>query len=165
MRVLVSPQNPLKSAGDYAPLEERIAATREMMRGLPNVRVEPEAAEGPTFAVDSIAKRVLREPHTDFIYVMGADSFAGLHRWRRWQALMEMVPIAVVSRPGFRLEALQSPAARAFAKAQVPERLALTLHRRTAPAWCFLTGLDREESSTAIRAREDPSKFGMESAT
>lgn len=165
MRVLVAPQNPLKPASGYAPLEERIEATRLMLRGLPSVRVEAEAEEGPTFAVDSITRRVRREPQSRFVYIMGADSFAGFHRWRRWKDLMELLPIAVISRPGHRLEALQSQAARTYARWQIPERRAVALQRSEAPSWCFLTGLDRKESSTAIRALQDPSKSGDKSAT
>lgn len=151
MRVLVTPQNPLKDARDYAPLEERLEATRRMMRGLPQVRVEAEAQTGPVFTIDTLSQLVSSDGGTRYLYVMGADSFADLHRWHRWRDLMGLVPIVVVNRPGHRLEARNCPAARAFAAERVPERDLAGLRRRSAPAWGFLGGLSRPESSTAIR--------------
>ncbi|NNU16472.1 nicotinate-nicotinamide nucleotide adenylyltransferase [Parvularcula sp. ZS-1/3] len=151
MRVLVTAQNPLKKASDYAPLSERIAQTNETMRGMVNVRVAPEADVGPVYAVDSLKRLLTREPGTPFIYVMGADSFAEFHRWHRWRDIMAMVPIAVISRPGYRVQAMHSVAARAFARGRVQERDAVTLSMRDAPAWCYIHGLARTESSTALR--------------
>lgn len=160
VRVLVSPQNPLKEAASYLPLEERIEATRSLMRGLPSVRVEAEAETGPTFAIESIGRRVKRQPGRDFVYIMGADTFAGLDRWARWRELMELLPVAVISRPGYRLPALHSAAARAFAKARLPETTAPVLARMKAPAWTFIGGLEREEASTRIRSAAPLSSSG-----
>lgn len=151
MRVLVTPQNPLKKASDYRPLQERIAFTNQVMRGMPTVRVAPEAEVGPVYAADSLKRLLTREPGTPFVYVMGADSFAGLHRWHRWREIMTMVPIAVISRPGYRVQAMHSVAARAFARGRVQEHDAVTLSLRKAPAWCYVGGLARPESSTALR--------------
>ena len=157
MRLLVTPQNPLKDAGAYASLETRLAQTKDMMRGLPSVRVEPEAEIGPVFAAHSIRKIVTRNPGQPLVYVMGADSFSNLHQWYRWRELMHLLPIAIAGRPGFRMKALQSPAARAFSSARVQEARARSLPYRQAPAWCFLEGLARPESSTMIRRQENPS--------
>jgi hypothetical protein len=57
----------------------------------------------------------------------------------------------VVDRPGWRLKALASKAARTFAASRVPEAEAGTLSSRPAPAWTFLTGPLSHMSSTAIR--------------
>jgi nicotinate-nucleotide adenylyltransferase len=165
MRVLVTPQNPLKDASDYAPLEERILATERMMRGLPNVQVAPEAELGPVYAVDSIKRLIMRERGTPFVYVLGADSFANLHKWHRWRELMHMLPIAVVSRPGYRADALHSVAGRAFSRSELPERRATALPHHKAPAWCYIGGLSQPESSSMIREEADPSKTPFESAT
>jgi nicotinate-nucleotide adenylyltransferase len=158
VRVLVTPQNPLKEASDYAPLKERIEATKVMMRGLPNVHVAPEAELGPVYAVDSIRRLTMRERGTPFVYILGADSFASLHRWHRWRELMQLVPIAVVSRPGYSEDALHSVAARAFGRSQLPERKASRLAHQKAPVWCYVGGLSQPESSSMIREEADPSK-------
>ena len=156
VRVLVSPQNPLKRAGDYGAFEDRMAATTAMMRGLPFVSVEAESDTGPAYAVETVHRILRRSPGTPHVYLMGADSFAGLHRWKDWRAIIEAVPIAVINRPGLRLAAVKSPAARRYHKARIPEALAAGLADREAPAWCFLSGLRQNISSSEIRQNQNP---------
>jgi nicotinate-nucleotide adenylyltransferase len=151
VKVLVAPQSPLKAKADYAPFEERLEATRDMMHGLPMVTVEPEAEDGPVYAIHTITDLINREGHRRFVYLLGADSFANLHRWSRWRDIMEAVPIAVMSRPGYRLNALNSKAALAYRSSRLPERLASALARHDAPAWCFVEGLHMPDSSTDLR--------------
>ncbi|MEO0700240.1 MAG: nicotinic acid mononucleotide adenylyltransferase, partial [Pseudomonadota bacterium] len=156
VRVLVSPQNPLKSAGIYDPFAVRLAETRSLMQGLKGVSVEPEAMQGPVFAADTIAQVLDQSKGVPLIYLIGADSFAGFHRWRHWQTIMESVPIAVISRPGCRLSAMKSPAALRYARARIPERQARSLIDAKAPAWCFLNGLNEPISSSEIRRHQNP---------
>ncbi len=154
VKVLVSPQNPLKNKDDYLPLEERLKLTKEQMSGLPKVTVEPESDEGPVYAVQTVTDLLARERHRRFVYLMGADSFANLHRWSQWRSIMETIPIAVISRPGYRMQALNSKAALSYRDARVPARLASRLAHDGAPAWCFLEGLSLPVSSTEIRAAQ-----------
>jgi nicotinic acid mononucleotide adenylyltransferase len=37
----------------------------------------------------------------EYTVVMGADSFMGLHRWRRYERILELAQILVIARPGF----------------------------------------------------------------
>ena len=53
-----------------------------------------------------------------YVWIMGADNLATFDRWQRWREIFTMVPIVVVDRPGWRLKALASKAARAFAAAR-----------------------------------------------
>jgi nicotinate (nicotinamide) nucleotide adenylyltransferase len=91
-----------------------------------------------------------------FVWIMGADSLANLHRWHHWTDIMESLPIAVLARPGYSIRALQSPAATRFAAARVPQHLAASLATRKPPAFAFVTMPLRKESSTAIRKRRKP---------
>jgi len=84
---------------------------------------------------------------------MGADNLAAFDRWQRWREIFAMVPIVVVDRPGWRMKALASKAARTFAPARVPEADAAGLALRPAPAWTFLSGPLSHLSSTALRNR------------
>ena len=69
-----------------------------------------------------------------------------------------MVPVVVVDRPGWRLKALASKAARTFADSQVPEADARGLALRPPPAWTFLTGPLSHLSSTALRNLTKPQR-------
>jgi nicotinate-nucleotide adenylyltransferase len=86
-----------------------------------------------------------------FVWIMGADSFAGLHQWNDWREIPARLPLAVLDRPGFAQPALTSPAARMLARWRVAEANAASLPCRPPPAWVFLRQRHRPESSTAIR--------------
>jgi len=82
---------------------------------------------------------------------MGADNLATFDRWQQWREIFAMVPVIVVDRPGWRMKALASKAAQAFAGQRVPEADARALLHAPAPAWTFLTGPLSHLSSTALR--------------
>lgn len=150
---VVTPGNPLKSHAELAAFEERTRLARQLAQH-PRITVTSfEAEQGFVYSVDSVAYLRRQRPGVRFVFLMGADSFAGLHRWRQWRRLMRLVPIAVLDRPGWRLKALTSPAARAFARSRVDERNAALLPERAPPAWAFLTIPLSHLSSTAIRAQ------------
>jgi nicotinate-nucleotide adenylyltransferase len=149
---LVTPGNPLKDTRHLAPLEKRIAAARAMVRH-PRVHVSGLEAEiGTRYTHDTIAHIRACCPDVDFVWIMGADNLRSFHRWQRWRAIADMIPIAVVDRLGPSLYASQGPAGQALARARIPESEARSLARRKPPAWVFLHGLKSPLSSTALRA-------------
>jgi nicotinate-nucleotide adenylyltransferase len=144
---LVSPQNPLKQES-AAPYDARLRAARERLER-PRIRVSDlEARIGARYTIETVRALRHRYPQARFVLVMGADSFATLHRWRDWRALAHLIPIGVVSRPGWTMRALTSPAARALHRV-MPFSLAET----GAPRWSYVGAPFNAESSTAIRAR------------
>ncbi|HSR81842.1 MAG TPA: hypothetical protein VLL28_13805, partial [Hyphomicrobiaceae bacterium] len=105
------------------------------------------------YTASTLAFLKTRNPLVRYVWIMGADNLATFDRWQRWREIFTMVPIVVVDRPGWRLKALASKAARAFAAARVAEADAAGLGFRPAPAWTFLSGPLSHLSSTALRAR------------
>ena len=151
---LVSPGNPLKDLGVLAPLDERIAGARRVAAD-PRIAVTGfEAGLGSRFTVDTLRWLRRRRPDLRFVWIMGADSLASFHRWRRYEEIARLVPIAVIDRPGHTLTATAARAARAIAAARLPEVEAATLPAREPPAWVFLHGPRSELSSTALREGE-----------
>lgn len=147
---LVSPGNPLKP-NPPAPLDRRMAAARALLRH-PRVRVtDLEAGFGTRATADTLRALQKAYPRVRFVWLMGADNLAGFHSWDRWPEIMARVPVAVLARPGQRLRALLSPAARRFARARVLSRDAGRLGLLPPPAWLFLDMPMRHESSTALR--------------
>src|SRR5687768_6682948 len=118
---MVTPGNPLKPRRDLAPLATRLAASRTLASH-PKIRVT--GFEASAYTVDTVATLLARHRGVRFVLVLGADSFAGLHRWHRWRALVRAVPIAVIDRPCWRLAALASPAGRTLAPFRLPESTA-----------------------------------------
>jgi nicotinate-nucleotide adenylyltransferase len=82
---------------------------------------------------------------------MGADNLRQFHLWRHWRRIAELVPIAVVDRPGSTLNAMASPAAIALARWRAPERDAARFASLPPPALLFLHGPRSELSSTLLR--------------
>ncbi len=150
---LVSPQNPLKSARDTAPLAARISSARKAARGPAMLVSDFESRAGTRYTVDTVRALKGRFPGVNFVWLMGADNLAQFHRWRDWRHLFRLLPVAVVSRPGNELRGRLSPAAARFARFRRPVSEAGLLARRTAPAWVYLTAPLNPLSSTALRAK------------
>ena len=150
---LVSPQNPLKSTLETASQADRMAGARRFAHG-PNMIVsDAETRIGTQYTIDTLRALKGRFPAVKFVWLMGADSLATFHRWRGWTQIMEVAPVAVVSRPWISLKSRFSPAAKRFAHARLPIDQARGLADRRAPAWVVLNGPLNFQSSTALRER------------
>ena len=84
-----------------APLAVRLASARAMARRARIRATDIEARLGTVYTVETIAALVRRYPNHRFIWLMGADNLAQLHRWRDWRGIAREVPIAVIARPGY----------------------------------------------------------------
>jgi nicotinate-nucleotide adenylyltransferase len=107
---LVSPGNPLKDVGGMAPLARRFASARAQARRAPIRVTAMEREFGTRFTVDTLALIKRRWPKRRFVWLMGADNLAQLHRWKHWRRLARLMPIVVVARPGYDAAAIASPA-------------------------------------------------------
>lgn len=150
---LVAPQNPLKASSETQPLVERLAGVRAFARDRGMVVSDVEARLGTRYTLDTVLALKARFPGVRFVWIMGADSLAGFHRWRGWTQIMRALPVAVVSRPWISLKSRSSPAARRFAQARLPFHRARALPGQAPPAWIFLYGPLNFQSSTALRER------------
>ncbi len=148
---LVSPGNPLKADGP-APIAQRMAACREIMQH-PKVEVtDIEVQLGTRFTADTIEALQGIYPKVNFVWLMGADNLASVHKWERWEWIFENVPVGVTSRPDEHLKAAGSKAAIKYRGARLPALNARRLPFQQPPAWCLLDGPVVDISSTEIRA-------------
>nr|WP_170342593.1 nicotinate-nucleotide adenylyltransferase [Ruegeria arenilitoris] len=149
---LVSPGNPLKSRGP-APIDQRVEAARSIMRH-PKVEVtDIEDLTGTRATADTLAALRRLYPQVRFVWLMGADNLAQFHKWKDWRLIMDTVPVGVVARPGDRISARMSPAARVYAKYRIDGTARHLLGRADAPAWCFVNVPMVDVSSTQIRSK------------
>jgi nicotinate-nucleotide adenylyltransferase len=148
---LVSPGNPLKSNGP-APLERRLAHARSVMRHPRVVVSDIEARLGTRYTAQTLAALIAIYPGVRFVWLMGADNLAQFHKWQDWEWIMQTVPIGVLARPGDRISARTSRAARAYSAQRISGRDSQMLGRADAPAWCFVNVPMSPQSSSAIRA-------------
>lgn len=149
---MVSPGNPLKDHRNLRPLAERLAASRELVEDPRIVVTAFEAAHQIRYSADTVRLVTRRRPLARFVWVMGADSLAGFHRWQDWRAIASALPIAVVDRPGSTLALLSASAARSLSRFRIPEAECARLAFHAPPAWVFLHGPRSRLSSTLLRA-------------
>lgn len=151
---LVSPGNPLKSRGP-APLARRMAQARSVMKH-PRIRVtDIETRLGTRFTYATLNALIGEYPGVRFVWLMGADNLASFHKWDRWRDILRIVPVGVMARPGQRISARISPAARQFRRYRLRGREAARLCVMDPPCWCFVNVPMSDLSSTVIRARGD----------
>lgn len=159
---IVTPGNPLKQHGGLTPLDDRIAQARALNRDPRVVVTDIEARIGTRYAVDTVRWLTRRCPGVHFVWVMGADILGELHRWRHWRAMTNMIPLAIVDRPGAGFAAAASPAGHALARWRILESDAPRLAEIGAPAFVMLHGKRLDLSSTMLRKRrafaEQPTK-------
>lgn len=149
---LVSPGNPLKKHGP-APMTDRLQAARALTTH-PRIKVtDIEARLGTRYTARTLQQLQRRYPHVHFVWLMGADNLAQFHRWQDWRWIMDNVPVGVLARPGDRISARVSRAARIYRAARIPGRASALLARSALPAWCFINLPLSQQSSSAIRAR------------
>jgi len=138
---LVSPGNPLKPAPQSLSL--RLGRARSAARGSHIIVTGIEARLHTRFTVDSVRALQHRFPQVNFIWLMGSDNLEQFSRWRRWQQIAAIIPIAVVRRPGSVLASLHAPLAR---------RLGVARRLGSPPSLVVLDGPRSRESSSALRS-------------
>lgn len=94
---------PHKPSNLMLPFDLRLALLREAITDLPaewNMRVCEVENErpGPSYTVDTL--EILAKHHSDMqpVFIMGAEDYAQLHTWRRWQDLPSLADLAILPR-------------------------------------------------------------------
>jgi nicotinate-nucleotide adenylyltransferase len=149
---LVSPQNPLKPSADMAPLTTRLLRAAAVADH-PRIRVtDIERRLRTRYTADTLPALVRRYPDCAFVWLMGADNLLQLPEWRRWDTIMQSVPVAVFPRAPYSLRALAGHAATRFAARRLREEAAGSIALRPPPCWVFLHSQLHPAAATAIRA-------------
>lgn len=151
---LVSPGNPLKAAGP-APLAARMTACRRVLDHPRMAVTDFEAHAGTRFTAETLAALQAARPGVRFVWLMGADNLAQLHRWQSWRSIMARVPVGVLARPGQRISARMSKPARVYRRARLRGAASQLLGHSAPPAWCFVNVPMRAISSTELRTAGD----------
>lgn len=146
--LLVSPGNPLKPRAGMAPFAQRLASARRIADGVRLRASDAEARLGTRFTVDTLARLRRRWPRLRFALVIGADNLLQLPRWRRWRAIIRMVPLAVLPRPGYTRPALRGAAASVMRRGRRRPGALM----RAGTGWALVPAAERAISATAIRS-------------
>lgn len=148
---LVAPQNPLKDAAGLAPLIQRFAAAEKFARGADIEVLNLESEQSLAYTIDTLVHLREKFPGAHFVWLMGADCFAELDRWKSWQEIMAIVPLAVFSRPGYQRQALSGKAATKYRDFRVTKDKFSTLAVTDPPAWGYIETEGPDTSATELR--------------
>ncbi|MBT5048289.1 MAG: nicotinate-nucleotide adenylyltransferase [Rhodospirillaceae bacterium] len=151
---LVSPQNPLKSSADMAPLGDRMAAADAIVNDRRIIVTDVEQRLGTRYTADTIAALNDCFPDKQFVWIMGADNLVQFPRWKSWRTLFSSVPIAIFDRAPYSTTALAGQAANVFASSRYANRNAQRLADCTPPAWAFFHTPLHPASASDIRANQ-----------
>jgi nicotinate-nucleotide adenylyltransferase len=153
--LLVSPGNPLKNDSDMAPFEARFDSLKELVTHHPNLKVcNVETGLNTRFAIDTIRALQAEMPHTNFVWLMGADNFLSFDKWHKWEQIARMVPIAIFDRSGYALKGFARGLGKRFGKFRSRFR-AFDVTQK--PNWTFVAIPRHPGSATEIRARKGKS--------
>ncbi|MCH8347362.1 MAG: nicotinate-nicotinamide nucleotide adenylyltransferase [Proteobacteria bacterium] len=148
---LVSPGNPLKQKGDLLPLGQRLEGARKITKGKKIKVLDFEGPLGLVYTIDTLKALKGARGGVYFVWLMGADCFAELHKWKSWDEIMNLVPIAVFSRPGYSARALAGEAAGKYAEFRHQENKIKTLAVTDPPCWGYIEIAEQDISSTKLR--------------
>ena len=151
---MVTPGNPLKDVSELAPLEERIEKCHAIISH-PRIKVTAfEMAHKVRYTADTLKLVRKLRPRNDFVWLMGADNLADFHHWQDWREIANMMPIAVIDRPGSTLSYHSGMASIALSRFRIDEGDAPLLANMKPPAWTFLHGPRSSLSSTQLRVQQ-----------
>jgi nicotinate-nucleotide adenylyltransferase len=108
-RVLFVPtyRPPHKGGSTHAPYEDRVRMTEIACQADARFEVSRlEEGSERSYSINTIQKlRATLHPDNELFFILGADAFAELHTWHRWQDVARSVRFIVVSRPGYTYDA------------------------------------------------------------
>jgi nicotinate-nucleotide adenylyltransferase len=150
VRLLPSAQPPHRGLTGASAMQ-RLAMLRLAIADQPNWQADDLELQrsGASYSIDTLMQlRTQLAAQQALVLLLGADQYAKLDRWHRWQELSEYAHIAVMSRPN--TSATSATVAQFFAKRVLP---ATQLHQRAHGNICFLPVTPITISASNIRAR------------
>lgn len=129
---------------------QRLAMLRAALADEPYFQVDEQEIKraAPSYTVDTLTALRAGHPADALVLLVGSDAFLGLPTWHRWRELFGLAHVAVVHRPGWKLE----PAAEL--KAEMDQRLAADPRAalgRPAGSVLLVPVMPQDISSTQVR--------------
>ena len=108
---IVAAHNPLKDAAELAPFEDRVKMCEIIADDYKWLKVsDVEQRLGLNKSFDVIKAVVAENPENQFTWIIGGDNLVNFHKWYKWQDILNILPVAVMARPGQMEAAARSPA-------------------------------------------------------
>ena len=98
----VTPQNPIKSSLNTAPLEQRLAYAKKITLKHKHIKVfASEQYFGKNFTAQTIRHLKNRNNRVNFHWIIGSDNAYQMHKWVGYQQIISQINIIVFHRPKY----------------------------------------------------------------
>ena len=146
---LITKKNPLKTESEYLPFEIRCKEAEKII-GTNNIELNyAEQKTESSYIIDNL--RYLKTNNTDtFIFLMGADSFVSLNKWKNYESILDEFPIVVFNRENSEEEVINGFIGNKYSKFRLNLSSIELLYKKT-PSWIFVQNFYESISSTKIR--------------
>ncbi len=144
--------DPPHRAAPVATAAHRLAMLELALPEFPGLVVDAReiARAGKSYTVLTLEELRAEAPSRPLVLILGVDAFAGLPTWHRWQAILHLAHLVVVTRPDAALaDALAGPLAEAWVARHVDD--AARLESQPAGAIYALSIAPQPISATFIR--------------
>ena len=136
-----------------ANLSDRLTVARDITAATPFIHViAPEDRLPSNFTYETLKYLNETMPLARLVWIMGADNLVQFKQWKRYQDIIELLPIAVIDRPGYSYQAI-SAGRHLFTRRYTARQLwrKLVKAKQDRPGWCFIAGQRHHASATDIR--------------
>jgi nicotinate-nucleotide adenylyltransferase len=134
-----------------ASLPKRLASARRVARHPRLVVTDIETDLATIYTADTLRALRRRFPRAQFAWLMGADNLRSFARWKDWQDVFQLVPVAVFRRPAYAVGRGHGKAAQRFDRAWRPLAESRILAGRDAPSWLVMDNVLNPMSATTLR--------------
>lgn len=109
--LVVSPQNPLKSAGSLLADGKRLLMAQTAVADFPGIKASDYEFHmpRPSYMWNTLQSLSRDFPEHDFTLLIGADNWAVFHRWYRADDIIAHYPIAIYPRTGYPIDTASLP--------------------------------------------------------
>ena len=99
---VVSPHNPLKSAGSLADDTYRLSLVRAALEGENSLVASDYEFHmpRPSYMYDTLTSMQRDYPDREFVLIIGGDNWTMFHRWYRWEDILRNFRIIIYPRQG-----------------------------------------------------------------
>ncbi len=92
---------PHRSRGPRAGYEDRLRMVELAIAGAPHFAASRlEQGDALSYSIDTIRKIEASQPEAELFFLIGADAFAEIKTWKRWEEVVAAVRFIVAARPG-----------------------------------------------------------------
>lgn len=100
-------KNPLKEAKNYEAYVSRIKKCEKLISSSPKLKIQQF---DEIYSEKLVKKLKAKYPNVEFVWIMGSDNLANLHRWKNFKNFISNIKLTIFSRENSLLKIKQSRA-------------------------------------------------------